>query len=294
MQNALVLGGSGFLGMHLVRRFRAAFPQMRCITTSRHPGAAGPARLWDACEPGASLRLLEELRPRVVILAAALARVGDCERDPALAQELNVALPAQLAALAKAHGTRLVHISSDLVFGGRPPLGERYSEADPPSPLGCYARTKAAGERPALQAGALVVRIPLLFGDSGGRGSGASDALFASLDRGESPGLFRDEWRTPLEVSSAAAALVELAMGEASGLLHLAGEQRLSRYELGRRLMLAAQRGSELGRLRAIARAEVGMGQRASDASLDSSLARGLLSTPLVGAPGASAENTDS
>ena len=289
MRNALVLGGSGFLGVHLVRRMEAEAPNMRCIAASRHPGTGAARRQWDACQPRATAELFEELRPQVVILAAALSRVGECERDPALARELNVALPEELAELAVRFEARLLHVSSDLVFGGKPALGERYGEADPPSPLGCYGRTKAEGEEKLLQSGALVVRIPLLFGDSGGRAMGASDALFASLDRGESPGLFRDEWRTPLEVASAAAALVELSMGETRGLLHLAGEERLSRYELGCRLLLAARRGSELGRLRSITRAEVGLGERASDASLDASRARALLSTHLTGAPPAEA-----
>ena len=289
VETALILGGSGFLGAHLVRAWRGAWPAIRCVSAARNPehGATPGAvvHAWDALDAGSTERLFSEFEPGVVISAAALSRVGDCEREPDLAVSLNTELPGRLARLAEERGVRMLHISTDLVFGGRPAQGERYSEADQPSPLGHYGATKAAGEEQALAAGALVVRLPLLFGESGGAGAGASDGLFAALGRGERPGLFSDEWRTPLEVGSAARALVELAGGGAQGLLHLAGAVRLSRFELGCRLLRAAGMGDSASELRCITRAEAGMATRASDVSLDASRALGLIRSALIGAP---------
>jgi dTDP-4-dehydrorhamnose reductase len=214
-----------------------------------------------------------------------MARASDCEADPDAARRANVELPARVGAWCAAHGARLVHVSTDLVFGaaGRPPAGG-FHEEDPVAPTNLYGRTKADGERAVLDAhpAALVARLPLLYGDSFGRGLGASDSLLAAIERGDTPVLFTDEWRTPLEAGNAARALAELAASDASGLLHVAGPERVTRYELGCAVLASAGRSSdEIG---AGTRAEAGMATtRAEDASLDTSRARALLATELLG-----------
>ncbi len=247
----------------------------------------GPTAL-DALTPALE-QLLAAERPARVVLCAALARASDCDADPAAARRMNVELPARVGRWCARAGARLVHVSTDLVFGADgPPAAGGFREQDPVSPAHRYGRTKADGERALLESfpDALVVRLPLLFGDSGGRGLGASDSLLAALERGRQPTLFTDEWRTPLEVGCAARALVELAGGEVSGRLHVAGPERVSRSELGRAVLAARGRSrAEIADLvRAGTRAEAGLAAtRAADASLDSSRARSILATPLLG-----------
>jgi dTDP-4-dehydrorhamnose reductase len=286
----LVLGASGFLGPHLVRAARRAGWRVSAAARApaalpEFPGAAPDARVrFDATEPDALARLLDERAPDAMLCAAALSRIDACERDPALAHALNVALPAAAAALAQARGIRLVHLSTDLVFGARPPRGARFDEADEPAPLHAYGRSKAEGEACVLatDARALVVRLPLLYGDSLGRGLGASDQLLAALARGERPALFVDEWRTPLEATNAAEALVELVSSAASGLLHVAGPERCNRHDLGLALLRALSPGGG-ERIRAARRAELGLElQRAEDVSLDARRALTLLATELL------------
>ena len=292
----LVLGGSGFLGAHVVAAFARWGASV--VSAARRPAArprfasagAGAIRdvAWEwasdlalGADDSALARLFDEVQPTMLVLCTALARVGDCERRPDLAESLNTLLPERVARLARQRDVRLVHVSTDLVFGLRAPRGERYSEDDPPSPASLYGRTKAEGEERVLaeHPAALVVRIPLLFGDSLGRGLGASDALLAALGRGEVPNLFTDEWRTPLDVGEAAEAMVELSRGSRSGLLHVAGPTRLSRFELGRLVLRAAGRAE--GEVRACERAALGLGERPADCCLDARRARALLSIPL-------------
>jgi len=290
----LLVGASGFLGPHLVRAARRR--GLRVAAVSRRP-AAGPRAAGavpdelhelDAAGTDAPRRLadlLEAARPSALLLAAALARVEECERDPARAAALNVELPAAAARLARAHDLRLVHLSTDLVFGAHPPRGARYAEDDPPSPVHAYGRSKAAGEGAVLAADprALVLRLPLLYGDSFGRGLGASDQVLAALARGEPPTLFDDEWRTPLEAGNAAEAVLELLSGDAHGLLHLAGPARVSRHELALAVLAAHGRAGEAGRLRAVTRAALGLAsQRPADVSLDARRATELLALRLL------------
>lgn len=288
----LILGASGFLGAHLVAAARTA--GWRVVAAARTPGAApriagsvpAESAAWDAEQAGATEELIERVRPAAILNAAALARPDECEREPARAFALNAELPRAVARIARARGIRFVSVSTDLVFGARPARGARYSEEDAPSPVHVYGRSKAEGEAGALAANpsALVVRLPLLYGDSGGRGLGASDQLLAALGRGERPALFTDEWRTPLDAGNAARALVECLGREEGGLLHVAGPERLTRHELGLAVLvargLAPAEAEE--RVRRATRAELGLAElRARDASLDASRARALLATPL-------------
>jgi len=271
----VLLGASGFLGAHLVRAAAAAWPGPVLAVARRPPLALvrGPAttraghrlqwREADLVAPGALEALVSAVRPRAVVLAAAMARMGDCEGASAEAAQVNAELPARAAALARALGLRLVHVSTDLVFGD-----------------GAEERVLAA------DAAALVVRLPLLLGDSFGRGLGASDQLLVALERGERPRLFADELRTPLAAADAAAALIELAGagGEAvtreRGILHVAGPVALDRYTLGR--LVAGAQGVDPDRLERSRRAAAGLEElRPADVRLDASRARGLLRTRL-------------
>jgi dTDP-4-dehydrorhamnose reductase len=242
----------------------------------------------DLAREGELERLLDFERPARVLLLAALARIDDCERSPALARTVNSELPRRAAAWCAASGARLVHVSTDLVFGqsDAPPGGFR--EEQPPAPLSVYGATKADGERAVLEQcpGALVVRLPLLYGDSHGRGLGASDSLLAAVARGERPALFTDEWRTPLDAAAAARALAELLFrpGAPSGLLHVAGPERVDRHTLGLRVLRAAGHADALARelVRASTRAEAGpAASRPRDVSLDCARARSWLESPL-------------
>lgn len=292
----LVLGGSGFLGAHVVAQAGpdvvVAGREEATHAGSRQEGIhAGSGRAkfrkLDALVPGQLELVLDSVRPARVILCTALSSVADAEKYPGLARALNVEFPRLVAVWCARNRARLVHVSTDLVFGGNEPRPESFREEDPPAPLSEYGRSKAAGESALLHAHpkALVVRLPLLYGDSFGRGRGASDSLLAAIARGERPTLFTDEWRTPLAVENAARALVELAGTDASGLLHVAGPDRLSRYELS--LIVLGSRGmsedAARGAIRTATRGELGFeATRTRDASLDSSRARRILGTPLV------------
>jgi len=283
----LVLGGSGFLGAHLARAFAARSKQepggVLVHAASRSPGPIAPGaqfHAFDASLPGALPALLDALAPSLVLNACAHARLAECERAPELAELLNADLPGRLAVECRRRGARLVQVSTDLVFGnGAPQRGWR--EDDRAEPLSVYGRTKLAGEQRVLEAGgdALVVRLPLLYGDSFGRELGASDALHAALARGERPRLYVDELRTPLEVSLAAELVRELARGTQRGLLHVAGPRRLSRHELGLELLAAGgiEPAAARARLDAVPRScDAFAALRPADAALDTTRAREL------------------
>jgi len=94
---------------------------------------------------------------------------------------------------------------------------------------------------------------------------------------------FEDEWRSPVLVSDLADALIELAEADLTGLLHVAGAEPMSRYELA--CEIAAAHGLPTGRLHRGTIAESGL-KRAANCVLDSSRARPVLSTAPPGVRG--------
>lgn len=297
----LVLGGAGFLGRHLTRLALAAETGSGRAPTvaiaSRDPRAAIHESLLprtvqayevDGTKDDGIEELLERLQPACIINCIALPSLARCSSDPARAVALNCDLPGRLAHWTARCASRLVHVSTDLVFDGEPPRPSGYQEDDLPAPRNEYGKSKLAGEEAVLEedAGALVVRVPLLYGDSHGTAHGASDALLAALEAGERPPLFTDERRSPLEVGNAALALLELSQRpEIHGRLHVAGPDQLTRYDLG--LLVLTARGlpaeKAAGLVRPSSRADTGMAaERPRDVCLDSRRARGLLATPLL------------
>jgi dTDP-4-dehydrorhamnose reductase len=155
-----------------------------------------------------------------------------------------------------------------VVFDGE--KGAPYVEEDEPTPLTEYGRAKADAERAVLAAHpeALVVRTSLLYG---GAEPGPQERLAADPDAS----FFTDEFRCPIQVGDLAAALLELVAGDRTGVLHVAGADRLSRASFAALLAGAPVRTASI--------AESGL-VRPRDCLLAIDRARALLRTPLRGA----------
>ena len=125
-----------------------------------------------------------------------------------------------------------MHLSTDLVFAGRP---DPYTEADVPSPIIDYGRDKLDAEAVVLATapGAVVVRTSLLYGTA--RSSTAQLDVEAAADGTSTMTFFTDEVRCPTHAADVAAAIVALAgRTEVTGVLHLAGPRPMSRAEFAR------------------------------------------------------------
>lgn len=207
-------------------------------------------------------------RPDVVIHCAALARIADCHRDPERARLVNVAATEVLVGLCSRARTRFVYVSTDLVFDGQ---RGRYREDDVPAPLSVYGRTKYAAEEHALtNPRGVVARVSLLYGPSLNGHTSFFDEQTIALGTGRNLTLFTDEWRTPLHLRTAATALVELALSPVTGVLHIGGPERLSRYEMGVRL--AASLRADPSVINGVTQASMSAPEpRPRDVSLDSS-----------------------
>ncbi len=227
----MITGASGTLGGPLSARAAQAGLDVTAAYFSRPERIrAGTPIYLDLREADAVQAVMEQVRPDVVIHAAVTERSGT-------GYDSAIRLSARTVAQAAAEtGTRLIALSTDLVFDGTLPV---YREDSPPQPMAnsLYGLAKADAERTirALYPHALIVRTSLIY-DFDPQNAQVG-WMIAALERGETLRLFGDQIRCPIWVWNLADALLELAEGDHAGFLNVVGPEPMSRYALGTALL---------------------------------------------------------
>jgi dTDP-4-dehydrorhamnose reductase len=216
-------------------------------------------------------------KPQLIIHCAALSRSPACQENPSLARKVNVEATAGLAELAA--DMPFIFLSSDLVFDGQQ---GNYDESAQPNPLSVYAETKIAAEHVVLaNPKHTVVRLSLNGGASPTGDRGFNEEMRRAWQAGTTLKLFIDEFRCPMPAIETARAIWELVAQCKPGLYHLAGSQRLSRWQMGQ---LIAARWPQLNpRLEPASRSDYAGRHRPPDTSLNCARIQKLLSFPLPG-----------
>jgi dTDP-4-dehydrorhamnose reductase len=235
MPRVLITGVSGFLGSNLALHFQR---EGWLVWGTHHAHAAAfkdiQERVLDICVPDEIARVLDEAKPDAVIHAAAMAAPDDCAADLPATRQINVQGPRLMAEACAARGIKLVFTSSDLVFAGDKPF---QVETDAPSPLGVYGKSKADAEIEVLGASGcrpLAARMALMYGWGRGvaKGRNLAEKWLRTLLTGGRAQSFTDQFRTALYVEDACIALRLAIEKDLRGILHVAGPERVSRYDL--------------------------------------------------------------
>ncbi|MCW5553550.1 MAG: SDR family oxidoreductase [Verrucomicrobiae bacterium] len=266
---AWVTGAGGLIGNYLVQSAPQFAPNWSAKGLTR-------AEL-DLLDFDLVRREFAARQPRLIIHCAAMSRSPDCQANPVLARRINVEATAVLAELAK--DIPFVFFSSDLVFDGRT---GNYDEAAAVNPLSVYAETKVAAEQIILaNPRHTVVRTSLNGGTSPTGDRGFNEQIRRASEAGQTLKLFTDEFRCPLPAVATAQAIWELVDQSATGLFHLAGAERLSRWQIAK---LIADRWPQLDpKLHATSREEYQGPPRPADTSLNCAKLQSVLSFPLPG-----------
>ncbi len=176
--------------------------------------------------------ILDRARFDVLINAAGLTSVDGCEVRREEARLTNSAAPGVIAEYCRAHGRRLIHISSDYVFAGDDPRPRQ--ETDPTEPCNEYGRSKLAGEKAVLKADpdALVARVSWLFGRE--KPSFPDNILSTALEKDEVSAV-NDKWSSPSNADDLADWLRALILHhpDAAGVLHLCNQGATTWQEYG-------------------------------------------------------------
>lgn len=233
-------GASGLVGSAFARAAARRGHRVTGIVGGFAGAVEGLAaqRAVDLAREGDVTAAVLDAFPEAIVNCAAVSVPERCDADPALAQALNVALPAALARLAHHVGARLIHLSSEQVFDGA--RTTPYAATDPVSPINLYGRQKVESERlvhAAAAEWAVTLRAPLLMGNSVAGTRSNHERLFADWAAGRTPRLFTDEFRQTCTAENLAEVMVELCeRRDVRGVFHWAGAELLSRHALGRRI----------------------------------------------------------
>jgi dTDP-4-dehydrorhamnose reductase len=208
----------------------------------------------DVTDPRAVADRIAEHKPDVVVNCAAWTAVDAAEEHEKEALRVNGSAVVNLASACHRHGSRLVQLSTDYVFGGNEQ--RRYSEDDPPAPLNAYGRTKLAGERAALAmpGGGYVVRTAWLYG---AHGPNFVQAMIRHARQGSAVGVVDDQRGQPTWTLDAAEQIFALIRaGAEPGVYHATSSGATTWYGLAREVFRLT--GADPDRVRPVTSASYG------------------------------------
>ena len=210
--NVLVIGARGQLGSDICKAFS---------DVTVHEANSDRVNIMD--RDSVHKLIVDELKPDVVVNTAAFHNVPKCEEEPENAFMGNGAACQYLGAACEEVGARIIHISTDYVFGhgGSKP----YIETDATAPLSIYGATKLAGEHllAAECANHIILRVAAIYGVNPCRAKGGHNFVDLMLklakERGEVK-VVTDEITTPTHTASIAKQVRVLAEQGEPGVYH--------------------------------------------------------------------------
>jgi len=214
-----VIGSHGFLGRSL----------LSALTQHKIPYCGSTHAEVDITDPS-SLRAFAYQHPAIthIVNCAALAHVDAAEENPQQSYALNALGAAHVGQIAKEIGARLLHISTDYVFGGDWSRRTPYREEDPTAPVNIYGTHKLEGEERLLelQCNLCIVRTAWLFGPEGNH---FALRILDALKAGKSIQAAQDQTGSPTYTIDLCEALIKLL--PRSGIFHICNSGSANRYE---------------------------------------------------------------
>jgi dTDP-4-dehydrorhamnose reductase len=184
-------------------------------------------------------------KPAIIINTAAYVRVDDCEDEKDKAFSVNALGARNVAVVAQELGAKLVHISTDYVFGGEAePRTTPYTEFDTPVPLSTYGQSKLAGDNLVRHfcLRHFIVRTSGLFGVAGSMGKGGNfveTILKLARERDELK-VVNDQVFSPTHTRDLARKIVQLMTTDYYGVFHITNRGACSWYEFAGEILKLA------------------------------------------------------
>jgi dTDP-4-dehydrorhamnose reductase len=235
IKRILITGGSGLLGQYL--NIEAAGENEILTIFHTHSGN---------CPGYRNLRLnlskreqvksfFSSFKPEIVIHTAAFTNpVLLPNQNPKDIYDINVNATKHIAELCSKHNSKLIYLSTDLVYAGY--RGSMLKEDAKLIPVSLYAETKLMGEIKIKQTFEkyLILRTALLYGFGLNHSRCHFHNMYENLQKTKSVNLFTDQYRTPISLHEAAKIIMLLCKNDLhSETINIGGIERVSRYQLG-------------------------------------------------------------
>lgn len=188
----------------------------------------------DITQKERAVEAIVKLRPSVIVHAAAETNVDLCETDREHAREINVKGTANLTEGCVRARARMIFISTDYVFDG---VKGYYEEIDQPNPISYYGLTKleAEWELTSKLPNSLIMRTSVLYGWHPTKLNFATWVI-KGLSEHRTLRVVRDHINSPTFADTLARAIRTAIELKSEGLLHVAGRDRISRFDFACRI----------------------------------------------------------
>jgi dTDP-4-dehydrorhamnose reductase len=230
----LVTGCNGLLGQKLIDLLSTKSDYL--IATAKSNLVAGLPQgefhFLDITNDQDVERVITQTKPDVIINAAAMTQVDQCETEKEKCWANNVTAVETLATACKKTNAHLIHLSTDFIFdGSHGPLDEEAK----PNPLSYYGESKLAAEMLLKQTDInyAIVRTVLVYGVTKDM-SRSNIVLWVkkSLEEGKTINVVNDQWRTPTLAEDLAMGCYLAAINKATGIYHVSGEEMMTPFEI--------------------------------------------------------------
>ena len=233
----LVTGANGLLGQTIIRLLLEK--QYEVIATGkgedRVDANSSPGYIYkdiDITDGPAVERLIMEHRPSIIVHAAAMTQVDQCELNKQDCYNINVTATRFIIDAAKAVNARLIFVSTDFIFDGN---NGPYSENDEPAPVNYYGSTKLVAEKAVMESGLdyAIARTILVYGSVPATGrTNIVGFVRQNLEANKPIKMVTDQVRTPTFVDDLAKGIILIIEKNGKGIYHLSGEQEMTPYDI--------------------------------------------------------------
>ena len=268
MKKILITGGSGLLGQYINL---IASEKFKIHTTFK--SNSGNCKNFqnsklDILNEDELGKIFKEFQPDTVIHTAAITNPVPKENQTAKDYfDTNVIGTKNVATYCQKYNSKLIYISTDLVYAGY--RGSFLKEDGKLIPASLYAETKLVGENKVKEFSKnyLILRTALLYGFGLNHSSSHFQFMYNQLNKNRTVRLFTDQYRTPISLIDAARIIVELALANLTNeTINVGGTERVSRYEMGE--ILCSLAGLDKNLLQKITMDEIPNFPKVEDVSL--------------------------
>jgi len=230
-EKILITGGSGLLALN----YAAAVKENKDVVLGLHErnvlinGVCSVFLNLDSVE--SLYKSLSEIKPNLVIHTVGLTNIETCEKNPQLAEYINVKLATNVAAVSKQLDIKFVFISTDQLFEGKASM---CNEMETVVPLNIYGSTKAKAEREilAIHQEAMIIRTNFYGWGTTYRNS-FSDFIYYKLKNKQPVQLFFDVFYTPILIEKLAEIIDKLVALNSYGIFNIVSDDRISKFNFG-------------------------------------------------------------
>ena len=230
-------GASGLLGASVVLQAKTSGREVVGLYYAHPIHVPGvQTKRVDLTSASDTSSVIRHFRPQAIIHCAAATNVDWCEDHPRESEQINVGASCLLAELAAELNCQLIYVSTDSVFDGSQ---GNYSETDEPHPINIYAHSKLRGEAETQRqrTGAIIARVNI-YGWNAQPKQSLAEWVLLRLQAGQRVPGFTDVIFCPMLVNDLAEVLFSMLEAGLGGVYHVVASERISKYELARRIAI--------------------------------------------------------